>query len=106
MGEIPRGVWSGTVESVRFVPVGLFSSVMGIGGLALAWRRAAAHWGLPDVIWQVLAGALHPGQQQVVDERRTAVCCGPVNTRRLRPMSITTPSPRSTTRRMWLCSKA
>ena len=30
---------------------------MGIGGLALAWRRAAAHWGLPDVIWQVLAGA-------------------------------------------------
>lgn len=45
------------MESVRFVPVGLFSSVMGIGGLALAWRRAAAHWGLPDVIWQVLAGA-------------------------------------------------
>lgn len=35
--------------SLRFFPVPLFASVMGVGGLALALRRAAALWGLP--IW-------------------------------------------------------
>lgn len=29
-------------------PVTLFSSVMGLGGVALAWRRAAMVWALPD----------------------------------------------------------
>lgn len=29
-------------------PVALFSSVMGLGGTALAWRRAAHVWGMPE----------------------------------------------------------
>lgn len=33
--------------SLQHLPVTLFSSVMGIGGLALAWRRAALAWDLP-----------------------------------------------------------
>ena len=34
-------------------PVTLFSSVMGLGGVALAWRRAARVWDLPE--WPYLA---------------------------------------------------
>ncbi len=32
---------------IKHVPVTLFSAVMGIGGLSLAWRRAGLVWGLP-----------------------------------------------------------
>lgn len=35
------------------LPVTLFASVMGLGGLSLAWRRAAAAWGVP--LWPSLA---------------------------------------------------
>ncbi len=36
------------------LPVTLFSTVMGLGGLTLAWRRAAHVWDLPQWPWQLL----------------------------------------------------
>lgn len=39
---------------LEHLPITLFSTVMGLGGLALAWRRAAQIWSLPDWPWQVL----------------------------------------------------
>ena len=39
---------------LQYFPVTLFSSVMGIGGLSLAWRRAAKVWALPSWPSQVL----------------------------------------------------
>jgi len=39
---------------LQHFPVTLFSSVMGIGGLSLAWRRAAAVWQLPT--WPAQTG--------------------------------------------------
>ncbi|PID96258.1 MAG: C4-dicarboxylate ABC transporter [Actinomycetales bacterium] len=36
--------------SVAYFPVTLFAAVMGIGGLSLAWRRAAMVWGTPSWI--------------------------------------------------------
>jgi len=38
--------------SLEYVPVTLFASVMGLGGLSLAWRRAGTVWGLPQ--WPAL----------------------------------------------------
>lgn len=45
---------------LAYLPVTLFASVMGIGGLALAWRRAARVWQLPTwpahgLFWLALA---------------------------------------------------
>ncbi|MFN2318520.1 MAG: SLAC1 anion channel family protein [Dermatophilaceae bacterium] len=37
-----------TEPRLAHFPVTLFSSVMGLGGLALAWRRAAVVWDLPE----------------------------------------------------------
>ena len=39
---------------LQHLPVTLFASVMGIGGLSLAWRRAAVVWPVPDWPAQVL----------------------------------------------------
>lgn len=39
-------------RSLAHLPVTLFASVMGLGGLSLAWRRAAKVWGLPQ--WPAL----------------------------------------------------
>ncbi len=39
---------------LEHLPITLFSTVMGLGGLALAWRRAAHVWALPDWTWQIL----------------------------------------------------
>lgn len=39
--------------SLAYFPVTLFASVMGLGGLSLAWRHAAAVWGLP--LWPARA---------------------------------------------------
>ncbi len=36
------------IGSLRHLPVTLFASVMGLGGGALMWRRAAKVWGLPQ----------------------------------------------------------
>lgn len=36
-----------TAGRLQYFPVTLFSSVMGIGGLSLAWRRASTVWDLP-----------------------------------------------------------
>ncbi|HQR26002.1 MAG TPA: SLAC1 anion channel family protein [Nocardioides sp.] len=36
-----------TTTSLAHLPVTLFAAVMGLGGLALAWRRAALVWDLP-----------------------------------------------------------
>ncbi len=41
---------------LRFFPVTLFASVMGVGGLALAWRRAARVWDLPTWPFTLLLG--------------------------------------------------
>lgn len=45
---------SAPVQPIRNFPVQLFAGVMGLGGLSLAWRRAAAAWGLPAWTWQAL----------------------------------------------------
>ena len=47
---------SDTSSLLRHVPVPLFAAVMGLAGLALAWRRAALVWDLPAVIWHTLLG--------------------------------------------------
>lgn len=39
---------------LAYLPVSLFGSVMALSGLALAWRLAAAHFGLPASIGEVL----------------------------------------------------
>ncbi|MGQ7887208.1 SLAC1 anion channel family protein [Paenibacillus sp. WC2504] len=39
-----------SIGSVQFLPVNLFASVMGISGLALAWRQASKLFGAPLVI--------------------------------------------------------
>lgn len=43
-----RPTVSRPVGRLAHFPVALFSSVMGLGGTALAWRRAAEVWGLPE----------------------------------------------------------
>ena len=45
---------SGTTGRLAYLPVGLFASVMGLSGLALAWRLAATESGLPAWIGEVL----------------------------------------------------
>ncbi|MGZ5401320.1 MAG: SLAC1 anion channel family protein [Nocardioides sp.] len=40
------------VPSLEYLPVTLFASVMGLGGLSLAWRRAGTVWGFPQ--WPAL----------------------------------------------------
>ena len=50
--DLPRGPHPPAPRLAHF-PVTLFSSVMGLGGVALAWRRAAAVWDLPE--WPYLA---------------------------------------------------
>lgn len=42
------------IGSLAHLPVTLFAAVMGIGGLGLAWRRAAATWGTPAWIGTIL----------------------------------------------------
>lgn len=39
---------------LQHLPVTLFAAVMGVGGLALAWRRAAKVWGVSEAPFQVL----------------------------------------------------
>ncbi len=43
-----------TDSGLAHVPVALFSAVMGISGLSLAWRRAAQVWGVPELVGQAL----------------------------------------------------
>ncbi len=43
----------GRSASLAHLPVTLFAAVMGLGGLSLAWRRAATVWGVP--LWPSLA---------------------------------------------------
>jgi tellurite resistance protein len=50
-GPPARAVGSGE-RSLAHLPVTLFSSVMGLGGVSLAWRRAAHVWGVPE--WPAL----------------------------------------------------
>ncbi|WP_211364117.1 SLAC1 anion channel family protein [Propionivibrio limicola] len=38
------------------LPVSLFSIVMGVSGLAIAWQKASAMFGVPCVIWQIIGG--------------------------------------------------
>ncbi len=45
---IPAGSGGSPGGRLEHFPVTLFSSVMGIGGLALAWRRGARVWGAPE----------------------------------------------------------
>ena len=39
---------------VRHLPVNLFASVMGLSGLALAWRQAAGQFGVPALIGEAI----------------------------------------------------
>ena len=54
MGISPRGssgADQGTASTggrLEHLPVALFSAVMGLGGVSLAWRRAALVWGVPE----------------------------------------------------------
>jgi tellurite resistance protein len=41
---------------VRHLPVNLFASVMGLSGLALAWRQAAGQFGAPPLIGEAIGG--------------------------------------------------
>ncbi len=47
---------SDTHFHLRHVPVPLFAATMGLGGLSLAWRRAALVWNLPSWPWHILFG--------------------------------------------------
>ena len=40
--------------SVRHLPVNLFASVMGLSGMALAWRQAAGQFGVPAVVGEAM----------------------------------------------------
>nr|NLI51512.1 C4-dicarboxylate ABC transporter [Propionibacterium sp.] len=40
------------IERLQYFPVTLFASVMGIAGVALAWRRAARVWRIPEWPYQ------------------------------------------------------
>jgi tellurite resistance protein len=43
-----------SAPSVRHLPVNLFASVMGLSGLALAWRQAAGQFGAPALIGEAI----------------------------------------------------
>ncbi len=43
-------------ERLMHLPVSLFSIVMGLSGLAIAWQRAHAILGVSEVIWPIVAG--------------------------------------------------
>ncbi|MEZ5686982.1 MAG: tellurium resistance protein [Paracoccaceae bacterium] len=47
----PKGLW-------RRVPPAIFPPLMGLAGLALAWRRGAGLFGLPQGLAEALAGAV------------------------------------------------
>ncbi len=56
--EAPAAAIGGS--RLQHLPVTLFASVMGVGGLSLAWRRAGAAWGTPTwpsaaLFWAALA---------------------------------------------------
>lgn len=40
---------------MHYLPVGLFGSVMGLTGLSSAWRLAAAHYGVTEVVSELVA---------------------------------------------------
>ncbi|KAB7745177.1 C4-dicarboxylate ABC transporter [Nostocoides sp. F2B08] len=48
MGIVTEPRTRAAAGRLAYLPVTLFSSVMGLGGVALAWRRAARVWDLPD----------------------------------------------------------
>lgn len=48
----PSALTAAPVRSLAHLPVTLFSAVMGLGGVSLAWRRAARVWDLPS--WPAL----------------------------------------------------
>ena len=43
-----------TDQPLHYLPIGLFGSVMGLTGLASAWRLAHAHSGAPELVGQVV----------------------------------------------------
>jgi tellurite resistance protein len=50
----PAAAASPTSTSLSYLPVGLFGAVMGLTGLALAWRLAHQAFGAPAVVGQVI----------------------------------------------------
>ncbi|WP_168562240.1 SLAC1 anion channel family protein [Rhizobacter sp. SG703] len=50
----PPAVVLTTTPSLRHLPVNLFASVMGLSGLALAWRQAAGQFGAPAVVGEAI----------------------------------------------------
>ncbi len=42
------------LKKLEFFPIPLFASVMGVGALSLAWRKATAVWGVPEWPWKTL----------------------------------------------------
>ncbi|MDN4472891.1 SLAC1 anion channel family protein [Demequina zhanjiangensis] len=53
--DAPAAPQSPTGPGLQHLPVGIFASVMGIGGLALAWQGAAHRWDLPAATGETLA---------------------------------------------------
>jgi tellurite resistance protein len=54
MGNPPDAATAGHAAGLAYLPVSLFGSVMGLCGLALAWRLAAIEFGLPGMVGEVL----------------------------------------------------
>ncbi|MDM0073724.1 SLAC1 anion channel family protein [Variovorax sp. J2P1-59] len=57
MNEPLDTINAGNVAGLAYLPVSLFGSVMGLCGLALAWRLAATEFGLPGWVGEVLGYA-------------------------------------------------
>ncbi len=46
-----------TESRLAHLPVSIFSTVMGMAGLAIAWQKAHVALGAPAIVWQTIAGA-------------------------------------------------
>ena len=51
-----KSVETGSESWLEHLPVSIFSTVMGLTGLAIAWQKAQSALGAPAIVWQTLAG--------------------------------------------------
>ena len=50
-----KSVETGSESRLAHLPVSIFSTVMGLTGLAIAWQKAQSALGAPAAVWQTLA---------------------------------------------------